>query len=407
MVVLTTVFLGQNSPASPNKIRGVWLTNVDSNVLYDPVQLKTAIADLKRANFNTLYPTVWNDGHTLYPSAVAQQWLGQSQDEKLGDWDMLGEVVNLAKEKSLRVIPWFEFGFMAPAESDWVKAHPHWLTTNTQGETIWLEGGTIPRVWLNPLHPEVQQLITALLVDLVRRHDVDGIQLDDHFGYPYSFGYDPITVALYRQETGQEPPPTPELNLNQNCVSPDPVWQQWTDWRSAKINLYVQSLVPILKAVKPDLTISISPNPQTFSKNCFLLDWQTWHQVGVVDELVLQVYREKQAAFTGELQQPLVQQTKQEIPVVVGILSGLKNRPIPLKELKNKLNGLMVTILLALLSFSMKVYGIWKRKPAPIPLVYGNSGKDYIDSSTPTNFKRSPFPFPGQNSKNAGHPLGN
>lgn len=75
LVVLTTVFLGQNSSASPNKIRGVWLTNVDSNVLYDPVQLKTAIADLKSTNFNTLYPTVWNDGHTLYPSAVAQQWL--------------------------------------------------------------------------------------------------------------------------------------------------------------------------------------------------------------------------------------------------------------------------------------------------------------------------------------------
>ena len=335
-IVIAIFYQFKNSISSSNKIRGVWLTIVYFFVLYDPAQLKTAIADLKRANFNTLYPTVWNDGHTLYPSAVAQQWLGQNQDEQLGDRDMLREVIDLAKEKSLRVIPWFEFGFMAPAESDWVKAHPHWLTTNAQGETIWLEGGTIPRVWLNPLHPEVQQLLTALLVDLVRRYDVDGIQLDDHFGYPYNFGYDPITVALYRQETGKEPPPTPELNLNQNCVSPDPVWQQWTDWRSATINRYVQSLVPILKAVKPNLTISISPNPQTFSKNCFLLDWQTWHQARVVDELVLQIYREKQAAFTGELQQPLVQQTKQEIPVAVGILSGLKNRPIPSARIKQQ-----------------------------------------------------------------------
>ncbi|MBE9174873.1 family 10 glycosylhydrolase [Synechocystis salina LEGE 06155] len=335
-VVVATVCFGQNSPAFPPKIRGVWLTNVDSNVLYDPTQLKTAIADLKNTNFNTLYPTVWNDGHTLYPSAVAQQWLGQNQDDKLGDRDMLAEVINLGKEKSFRVIPWFEFGFMAPAESEWLKNHPHWLTANAQGETVWLEGGIIPRVWLNPLHPEVQQLITALLVDLVRRYDVDGIQLDDHFGYPYNFGYDPITIELYRQETGKEPPPPPELNLNQNCVSSNPVWQQWTDWRSAKISRYVQNLVPILKAIKPDLVISISPNPQTFSKNCFLLDWQTWQQAGVVDELVLQIYREKQESFTGELQQSLVQQTKVEIPVVVGILSGLKNRPIPPQRIQQQ-----------------------------------------------------------------------
>ncbi len=325
-----------NSLASPTKIRGVWLTNVDSDVLYDPAQLKTAIADLKSTNFNTIYPTVWNDGHTLYPSAVAQEWLGQPQDPQLGDRDMLAELIRLAGEKSLRVIPWFEFGFMAPAEADWVKAHPQWLTANAQGETIWLEGGVIPRVWLNPLHPEVQQLTTALLVDLVRRYDVDGIQLDDHFGYPYNFGYDALTAELYRQETGHNPPPPPGLDLNQNCVSADPVWQSWTDWRSAKISRYVKSLVPILKAIKPDLTISISPNPQTFSKNCFLLDWQSWHQGGVMDELVLQIYRDKQSAFEGELQQQLVQDTKREIPVVVGILSGLKNRPIPPERIRQQ-----------------------------------------------------------------------
>lgn len=336
LTVGTIALLWQNSPASTAKIRGVWLTNVDSAVLYDPTQLKMAIADLKSTNFNTLYPTVWNDGHTLYPSAVAQARLGQTQDPQLGDRDMLAEVITLGQEKSLRVIPWFEFGFMAPAEADWVRANPQWLTANAQGETTWLEGKVIPRVWLNPLHPEVQQLMTALLVDLVSRYDVDGIQLDDHFGYPYNFGYDPLTVALYRRETGHNPPPPPLLDLNQNCVSSDPVWQAWTNWRSDKISLYVKSLVPILKAVKPNLTISISPNPQTFSKNCFLLDWQSWQKAGVIDELVLQIYREKQSAFAGELQQPLVQNTKTKIPVVVGILSGLKNRPIPSQRIQQQ-----------------------------------------------------------------------
>ncbi|WP_228014952.1 hypothetical protein [Synechocystis salina] len=43
-IIVAILFLWENSLASPTKIRGVWLTNVDSNVLYDPAQLKTAIA---------------------------------------------------------------------------------------------------------------------------------------------------------------------------------------------------------------------------------------------------------------------------------------------------------------------------------------------------------------------------
>ncbi|MFM1843732.1 MAG: hypothetical protein RLZZ490_2475, partial [Cyanobacteriota bacterium] len=105
------------APAFPFTVQGVWLTNVDSDVLYDADHLKTAIADLKTTNFNTLYPTVWNDGHTLYPSAVAAKFLNHPQDPHPGlqGRDSLAEAIALAKAKDLQVIPWFEFGFMAPA----------------------------------------------------------------------------------------------------------------------------------------------------------------------------------------------------------------------------------------------------------------------------------------------------
>ena len=165
---------------------------------------------------------------------------------------------------------------------------------------------------------------------------MDGIQFDDHFGYPSSLGYDRLTVGQYRQETGQNPPPPPTLDPNKNCVSNDPAWQAWTNWRSDKITDYMQTLVQTLKTAKPDLTISVSPNPQTFSKNCFLLDWQQWQKKGLIDQLVLQIYREKQADFVRELQDPTVQQAQQQIPVIVGILSCLKNRPVPLDRLEKQ-----------------------------------------------------------------------
>jgi uncharacterized lipoprotein YddW (UPF0748 family) len=93
-----------------------------------------------------------------------------------------------------------------------------------------------------------------------------------------------------------------------------------------------------IKAVKPQILVSISPNPQRFSKNCFLLDWQSWQQQGLIDQLVLQVYRNQLSDFQRELQKPEVQTTKQQIPVAIGILSGLKNRPLPMSKIQEQVN---------------------------------------------------------------------
>ena len=108
----------------------------------------------------------------------------------------------------MSVIPWFEFGFMAPADSELARRYPEWLTSRQDGSTIWWEGKTHQRVWLNPLRPEVQRFMTDLIVEIVSNYDIDGIQLDDHFGYPSELGYDDYTVSLYRNEHNGEFPPT-------------------------------------------------------------------------------------------------------------------------------------------------------------------------------------------------------
>lgn len=49
----------------PTEIRGVWLTNVASGVLFVPWGINRAINQLSSLNFNTIYPVVWNRGHTF------------------------------------------------------------------------------------------------------------------------------------------------------------------------------------------------------------------------------------------------------------------------------------------------------------------------------------------------------
>ena len=71
------ISIAQSVPTKPlREIRGVWITNVDSDVLFTRDRLATAIKDLRALNFNTIYPVVWNWGYTTYPSKVAKQTVG-------------------------------------------------------------------------------------------------------------------------------------------------------------------------------------------------------------------------------------------------------------------------------------------------------------------------------------------
>ncbi|MGF1542031.1 MAG: glycoside hydrolase family 10 protein [Pleurocapsa sp.] len=315
--------VGMNHPSVckseiDHELRGVWLTNIDSEVLFSQSATKDAIASLAELNFNTLYPTVWNWGYTLYPSEVAASVTGEALDptEGLQERDVLAEIISAGHEAGMGVIPWFEFGFMAPADSELARRHPEWLTQRQDASTIWWEGKVHQRVWLNPLHPEVQQFITALIVEVVSNYDLDGIQMDDHFGYPSEFGYDQLTVKLYQQEhEGQSPPK-------------DTQDSEWVRWRADKITAYVETLFHAIKQANPNAIVSVSPNPQEFSLNSFLLDWYKWERMGLIEELIVQVYRDRYDSFIRELEQPEIIAASQHIPVAVGILSGLKGRPV-------------------------------------------------------------------------------
>ena len=325
LLFLIALFFSLTSPQLINaqvkvnpEIRGVWLTNIDSDVLFSPAKTEKAIATLADLNFNTVYPTVWNWGYTLYPSKVAEKVTNSRIDpaEGLQNRDVLAEIITHAHQHNISVIPWFEFGFMAPADSQLARLHPDWLTQRQDGSNVWLEGNVHERVWLNPLHPEVQEFITDLMVEIVSNYDIEGIQVDDHFGYPSEFGYDSYTVASYRQQHDGKLPPLDHAN-------PD-----WIQWRADRITAYMEKLFHRLKAVKPDVIISVSPNPQTFSLEKYLLDWAKWERKGLVEELIVQVYRNNMEAFNRELAQPELEQAKNHIPTSIGILSGLKGNPV-------------------------------------------------------------------------------
>jgi uncharacterized lipoprotein YddW (UPF0748 family) len=154
-------------------------------------------------------------------------------------------------------------------------------------------------------------------------YDVDGIQFDDHLSLPSELGYDPYTVNLYRQETKKEPP------ANHH----DPTWVKW---RADKLTAYVVSLNQAIKAKKSNALFSLSPNPYDTAYLGSLQDWITWVRQDLIDELIVQVYRDNLDNFVKKLNHPEIQEAKQKIPTGVGILTGLRHRPVPIQFIQEK-----------------------------------------------------------------------
>lgn len=301
------------------EIRGVWLTSNDFTMFSDRKQLGESLQKLKQLNFNTIYPSVWNSGYVLFPSEVAKNAEIQPFVYR-GDQgqDIVADIIAQAHENNLLVMPWFEFGFMAPPTSELAIAHPNWLTQERDGGQIsTTAAGQV--VWLNPFHPEVQNFISELVLEAVSNYDLDGIQFDDHTSLPKTFGYDRYTLDLYRKETKKQAP----ANVD------DPAWVKW---RADKISAFMVKLNKAVKQRKPNVIFSVSPNYYDFAYKQQLQDWLGWVRQNIVDELIVQVYRSDLDDFTAQISRPEIVEVQNKISTGIGILSGLRNSNIPMSR---------------------------------------------------------------------------
>jgi uncharacterized lipoprotein YddW (UPF0748 family) len=304
---------------SLTELRGAWLTNVDSDVLYSRQNIETGLQNLKALGFTTIYPAVWQRGFTLYPSLVAETFTGSciSPDLHFSNRDMLADLVDAANACGLRIIPWFEYGLAVPANSSLHHRQAKLLTLDQRGEPIrinHLTGRPDFHVWLNPCRLEVQQFMVELIADVVSRYAVDGIQLDDHFCFPVELGYDSFTQELYKSETGRVMPQT---------ISDS----QRLKWMTDKMTNLLTQIHHRVKS-KSECLISLSPNPLAFSKANYSIDWRSWERQGLIEELVLQVYRDNMTSFINEISKPEVMEAQSHIPTAIGILTGLRTRSV-------------------------------------------------------------------------------
>jgi uncharacterized lipoprotein YddW (UPF0748 family) len=275
---------------SNNKeIRGVWIcSHYNSDVLKSSTSITNALDFLQLYGFNTLFPAVWNQGYTAFPSEVMERNGFPKQDPEYKNFDPIKEIVEQGKRRGMAVVPWFEYGFAASPKLDGghiLQLKPKWSAIDSSKNKV--RHGDL--TWMNSLNLEVQQFMLDLVKEVIQKYDVDGIQGDDRFpAMPFNAGYDNETVSAYNIKYGTNPP------IN----GKEPVWIKF---RADKLTQYLETLYKEVKRVKPTCTVFMAPAVFPFSLENLMQDTNNWIKHELVDFLNPQIYRSSFIGYKSEV----------------------------------------------------------------------------------------------------------
>ncbi|WP_319423085.1 glycoside hydrolase family 10 protein [Pleurocapsa sp. FMAR1] len=274
-----------------SEIRGVWIANrPHSRVLESRENIAKAMDFLQAYGFNLIFPVVWNRGYTLYPSQVMSKYNLPAIEPfyEQQQRDPLAEIIIEAHQRNIKVIPWLEYGFAASHLIDGghiLKQYPQWQAIDKDGAGV-RQGGL---TWMNAFNPQVQQFMLSIITEIVSNYSVDGIQGCDRLpASPVNSGYDRDTIKQYQTAFNKQPPSNFQDRL-------------WLKWRADKLTDFLANVYQEVKAIKPQVIVSLSPAVYPFCLSNLLQDSPAWIAKGLVDIIHPQIYRPNFLGYSQEV----------------------------------------------------------------------------------------------------------
>ncbi|MBD1920773.1 family 10 glycosylhydrolase [Microcoleus sp. FACHB-831] len=233
----------------PRELRGVWVGNIWNSewpskpglpVEQQKAELITILDRMKALNMNALMLQVRTEGDAIYASQLEPWsfWLtGTPGKAPEPFYDPLEFAIAESHKRNIELHAWFNpYRARVSTKQTPPPVSPHIAVTNPEAVYEW---GTA--MWMDPGLRVVQDKTYNVILNVVRRYDVDAVHLDDYF-YPYPIDGKPFpddkTYAAYQLAGGT-------LSLG--------------DWRRDNINQMVQRLSKGIKAAKPYVKFGISP----------------------------------------------------------------------------------------------------------------------------------------------------
>ena len=293
----TPVFRGgAMPPAAPREFRAAWVSTVANidwpsrpNLTADKQQAE-AIAILERArllNLNAIVLQVRPAADAIYPSAIepwSEYLTGVQGQPPRPYYDPLAFWIKEAHARGIELHAWFnpyrarQTVGKATAPNHFSRTHPN--AVKTYGKLQWMDPG----------EPAAADQTLAVVLDVVRRYDIDGVHIDDYF-YPY-----PIDAAGGEQELD-----FPDWASWQKYVASGGKLDR-ASWRRQNVDKLIEALYTGIHREKSWVRFGISPfgvgRPDRrpagingFSQyDKLYADAELWLQNGWVDYLTPQLY---------------------------------------------------------------------------------------------------------------------
>jgi uncharacterized lipoprotein YddW (UPF0748 family) len=239
-------------PPPVREFRGAWIATV-ANIdwpskpgLSVAEQKAELIALLDRAvqlKLNAIIFQVRPSSDAVYASAIepwSEYLTGTMGRAPQPFYDPLTFAIEEAHKRGLELHAWFNpFRALHPQGKSPVALNH---ISRTHPELVRKYGD---QFWLDPGEPSVRAYVLRMVMDVVRRYDVDGVHFDDYF---YPFGKDAAGHELEFPDGAT----WKKFGLADGFANRD-------DWRRANVNQFIQSVYQSIKAVKPWVKFGVSP----------------------------------------------------------------------------------------------------------------------------------------------------
>ena len=239
-----------NLPEPPREFRAAWVATVaninwpSKNNLSTEQQKQEAITlldMLKKNNFNAVIFQVRPSADALYKSNY-EPWsyflTGSIGKAPSPYYDPLEFWVEEAHKRGLELHVWLNPYRAHHSNGGQVTSES--MVNKASDYVVRLRNGMY---WFDPASQKTQDHASNVVMDIVKRYDIDGVHFDDYF-YPYA-SYngggdfpDDATWSAYRRSGG---------NLSRS------------DWRRDNVNKFIKRIYTQIKAEKPAVKFGLSP----------------------------------------------------------------------------------------------------------------------------------------------------
>lgn len=253
MLIALAAMAAVDGPIVPREFRAAWVATVANidwpsapGLSTDQQQKElTRVMDAAASlNLNAIVLQVRPSADALYASKYEpwSHFLTGKQGQKPNPaWDPLQVAVEMAHARGLELHCWFNpyRAFHSSQKSPLDPSH----IAKTNPDVVKRYG---KQLWMDPGEPFVQKRSLGVMLDVVKRYDIDGVHLDDYF-YPYK-----------------------EKDPNGKIMDfPDgPSWSRYVsgggklkrdDWRRKNVDDFIEHLYGAIKKEKPWVKFGISP----------------------------------------------------------------------------------------------------------------------------------------------------